>query len=291
MTSVQEARDAINREKEIEKNKREAIAVAAQIFKVVTNPSFANELDADQRHYVCVEKNKSFAQAFPLVLSKIARDFAYSEKAFRRFLDKLHSDPGKGMEGVIERQADYAAYLYEELCKEQGKHYNMKTRRDIWQSEYQQMHRWMKDIQKQERQAKSELEEESKKALKERKDELLEFLNELDKNEPKEDLQDMIQSDEAYVDMLRAASDGPTVSEVSDVHEEPQESKEPLTSPLEFPEYSGYAEVQKPTDFDPAVSNALAQRQEATQKSVQSDWLNDSNVPNWKKKSHSVKKR
>jgi hypothetical protein len=255
--------DLIQREKEIEKNKREAIETAAKIFKIVKNPTFVSELDADQRHAICVEKNKGFAQAFPLVLSKMARDFAYSEKAFIRFLDKLNRDPGKGMEGIIERQADYAAYLYEELCKEQGKHYNMKTRKDIWQLEYQQMYQWMRDIKKQEKKAKSELEEESKKALEEKKNELLEFLNANDScSEPKQNIEDIIKLDEAYIDMLRTTSE----------HEKP----EPLTSDFDFPEYTGYAEVQKST---PIPSEILPQSK------PKDDWLSDSNVPNWKKKS------
>jgi hypothetical protein len=257
--------DAIQREKEIEKNKREAIEIAAKIFKIVKNPAFVNQLDADQRHAICVEKNKGFAQAFPLVLSKMSRDLAYSEKAFQRFLDKLHKDPGKGMEGIIERQADYAAYLYEELCKEQGKHYNMKTRRDIWQLEYQQMYKWMRDIKKQEKQAKNELEEESKKALEERKNELLEFLNANDSStEPKQSIEDIIRSDEAYIDMLRTTSE----------HETP-DMPAPLTSDLDFPEYTGYAEVQKSTLIP---SDVLQTRQ------PKDDWLSDSNVPSWKKK-------
>ncbi len=267
--------DAIQQEKEIEKNKREAIDVAAKIFKVVTNPSFANQLDADQRHYVCVEKNKGFAQAFPLVLSKMARDFAYSEKAFRRFLDKQHRDPGKGMEGIIERQADYAAYLYEELCKEEGKHYNMKTRKNIWQSEYQQMYSWMRDIKKQEKQAKNELEEESKKALEEKKNELLEFLNANDSStEPKKSIEDLIKTDETYLNMLRTTSE-----HTADAQEEPKQEPDvsPLTSDLDFPEYTGYAEVQKSTPLLPEVLQSLQQRQ------PKDDWIIDSNIPGWKK--------
>lgn len=291
---MQETLESINREKEIEKNKREAIEIAAKIFKIVTNPSFANELDADQRHYVCVEKNKGFAQAFPLVLSKMARDFAYSEKAFRRFLDKLHKDPGKGMDGLIERQADYAAYLYEELCREQGKHYNMKTRRDIYQSEYQQMHQWMKDIKKQEKQAKNELEEESKKSLDERKNELLEFLNEAESTnpEPKQSLAELMQADDDYINMLRTTSDTPQSPDQTQEHDQKQEpsqepKKEPTqtqTSDLKFPDYSGYAEVQKLNQIQPAVAEALGQRRQAIAQSQNNDWLNDSNVPGWKQK-------
>lgn len=273
MMSVQEAREAIAREKEIEKNKREAVEAAASIFKIVTNPSFANQLNADQRHQVCVEKNKGFAQAFPLVLSKMARDFAYSEKAFRRFLDKLHKDPGKGMDGIIERQADYAGYLYEELCRANGKHVNTKTRRDIWQTEYQQMYQWMKDIKKQEKKAKSELDEESKKSLEERKNELLEFLNENEPiSAPLQTLDEMMHADEGYVNMLRAASDAPA---------QPEEVQASLESNLEFPTYSGYAEVQTPTELSSDVTAALEQRQKAMNKN---DWLSDSNVPGWKQK-------
>lgn len=258
----------MDKEREIEKNKREAIEAAAKIFKVVTNPSFATQLDADQRHAVCVEKNKGFAQAFPLVLSKIAREFRYNETAFRRFLDKLHRDPGKGMEGVIERQADYAGYLYEETCRANGKHYNNKTRKDIWQTEYQQMYSWMRDIKKQEKKAKNEFEEESKKGLDERRTELLSFLNELDSGEPKQNLEDIMKSDESYLDMIRTASDAT-----------PTQVQDPDT---EFPDYTGYAEVQQPSQFQPEVVSALQQRTAAAARQTVSDYLNDSNIPGWK---------
>jgi hypothetical protein len=267
----QKIQDEVNRDRELEKNKREAIEAAAKIFKIVSNPSFAANTTPDERHHICVEKNKGFAQAFPLVLSKMSRDLLYNETAFRRFLDKLHRDPGKGMDGFIERQADYAAFLYEELSRAQGRHVDTRKRREIWQTEHGQMYRWMRDIQKSEKRAKNEFEEESQKSLDERKKELLDFLNENDvEGESKQSIDELINQDDAYLEMLKSASDGQT----PDV---------PTTSDLEFPTYNGYTEVQQPTEIPVGVVDALEQRAIASEKQRMNDFLQDSNLSSWKR--------
>ena len=272
------------REREIEKNKREAIEVAAGIFKIISDPSIVKITTADERHKMCIEKNKNFAQAFPLVLSKMSRDLAYNESAFRKFLDKLHRDPGQGMDGVIERQADYAMYLYQEQCKSNGRHYNQKIAKQIRSFELQHMSRWAKDIKKKETSAKSEYAEENKRSLDERKKELLDFVTQLPAEAGGKTLDEIMQQDQDYMEMLR------TTNEPLD---------EPLDKPHgvnlnpdfdgdENPPPSGYTEQQTPVasnlEQDFHVRAALQVRADADAVQCQQDWIKDSNIAAWRKK-------
>jgi uncharacterized protein (UPF0276 family) len=66
--------------------------MAAAIFKVMSNPEILYTVSPEKRHQICMEKFKNFAQAFPLVLAKIAVETRYNEKAFIRFLRKSAHD-------------------------------------------------------------------------------------------------------------------------------------------------------------------------------------------------------
>jgi hypothetical protein len=152
-----------------------ALELAKKIYGVVKDERFAS-VDPETRHKVLSQKYPNFAQAYPVILRFLARDLKYHEKAFRRFLDKLRKDPGKGMQGFMERQADYARYLYEADEKANGRHYNAKKATAIWRSEYESMKRASDKIKKDEEMAKNEFEKENQEALKQKKDELYNFL-------------------------------------------------------------------------------------------------------------------
>lgn len=268
-------KEGIAREHEIEKNKREAIDIAAKIFEIISNPEIVKITTPDERHKMCIEKNKNFAQAFPLVLSKMSRDLAYNEKAFRKFLDKLHKDPGQGMDGVIERQADYAMYLYQEQCKVAGRHYSQKIAQQVRSFELQHMSRWAKDIKKREVSAKNEYAEENKKALNERKKEFLDFVADLPHDQQfTGDIDTIMKQDQEYLEMLKTTAE-PT-SDIGD----PDSVQPP----------GGYSETQAPVPMSDDVRSALSQREAILKVQSHNDWLQDSNLSNWKKTQRHRKK-
>lgn len=165
-----------------ERNTKEALELAKNIFSIVTNKKFVKAYDADMRHKTVVQKYPNFANAYPVILRFIARDLKYNENAFKKFLNKLKVDPGKGMEGFIMRQADYAKYLYIEDCKMYGRHWSIKKAGQIWNIEYNHMRKSIKKLENEEKSAKNEFEEEQKKHLEIKKKELLDFVNMEDKN-------------------------------------------------------------------------------------------------------------
>lgn len=158
-----------------EKNKLGALEFADNIYKIITNPEFTKHCtDPDVRHKMIAGKYPEFAKAYPVVLRLLARDLKYERSAFKQFLDKLEIDPGKGMEGFMCRQADYAKFLYYALHK--GKHPNRKTARAIWELEYSTMNKCYKKIIENEKNARNEFEDEANMYLEERRNELLEFV-------------------------------------------------------------------------------------------------------------------
>lgn len=171
-----EIEDNIKRDLEVEKNKNEALTVADRLFRILTDPKFPKSTAAE-RHKLCIEKERNFAQAYPLVIAKLSTELRYSNKAFRRFLDGLHKNPGKGMEGFVENQAMYARYLYEEECKLKNKHIDMKIAHAQFESARSDMMKWVKDIKKKEKYAKNEYKDETQRNDDIKRRELLEYLN------------------------------------------------------------------------------------------------------------------
>jgi hypothetical protein len=195
-----------------DRNRKDALELAKGIYEVVNDPKFKDNFTPDDRHKIILQRYPNFAQAFPVVLRYIARDLRYNEQAFIKFLDKLKTDPGKGMDGFIQRQADYAKFLYFEDCKLKGVHWNMKTANEIWQMEYNNMNKNVKKLQKQEKEARNEFDELEKKNLQLRKEELLDFINretptEVAEEKEKEEVDPEILDPKNIIMMVRQAKD------------------------------------------------------------------------------------
>jgi hypothetical protein len=159
-----------------EQNKLAALKLAGDIYRVVTDPRFLQQVpNPETRQKVVSKKYPNFAQAYPVILRWLARDLKYSRRAFKKFLEKLEKDPGKGMEGFIERQADYVRFLYMDLNR--GKHPSQRIANELWRMEYENMMKWYKKIKEEEKSARNEYEEEEAKNLEIKRQELLDFVN------------------------------------------------------------------------------------------------------------------
>lgn len=174
----------MNQELDNERNKQEAIDLAKALFSIVR--SDLQTLDPVERYEILCKKYPNFSRTYPIVMHYMA-DGRYNEKAFRRFFAALEHDPGKGIEGFIERQADYAKFLYIEESKAKHRHWDMKTANAIWTTEYRRMKDAADKIKKEEEEAKSKFAEEKMRHLEERRKELLDFISQNIDNLPDPD--------------------------------------------------------------------------------------------------------
>lgn len=165
-----------SKEEELEENIRQSLNFAKDVFTIATDEKYVASTTAETRYGELVKRYPEFAKAYPVCVNKIAQGF-YNEKAFRRFLNKQRDNPGKGMEGFIERQADYAKFLYEEECKAKRRHINVKEANLRWEMEHRQLRKWVKNIKKDEEELKNQFEDEQKTHLDARRRELLDFIN------------------------------------------------------------------------------------------------------------------
>lgn len=188
---------------EVERNKLEALELASKIYKVIMDPKFRKAVsDPNIRHRMIVQKYPNFAQAYPVVLRYLSRDLKYNSRAFRLFLDKLERDPGKGMQGFIERQADYARYLYLEINK--NNHANRKAADKLWTMEYENMSKWHKKLLEEEKSAKNEFADESQENIEAKRKELLDFINSCESDDSQIDgLDPPEQVDAFHEDVIR----------------------------------------------------------------------------------------
>jgi hypothetical protein len=153
-------------------NKLEALDFADKIFAVVSSKQFReNVKDPNVRLQFLINKYPEFSRCYPVVLRWMA-SFRYKRHVFEQFLDKLERDPGKGMEGYIERQADYAMLL--SLAYDKRK--NKKKAYKIREQEICKMNEIMKKIKKDEEDQTNLFEEEKQRNLEERRKELLQFI-------------------------------------------------------------------------------------------------------------------
>lgn len=178
------------KDRQVEEELQLAITIATRLFKVVSDPEFIKQVpDPRDRHEVVnLQLSKmddqvgsqmytQFANAYPMVLKYITQQVSFNRTAFEKFFRAQISNPGEGMEGFIEHQANYAKLLYIEASKAAGKHWSMKKANKLKQREYDQMNKIRKDIEKSRKDAENSFDQESTQHLSERKKELLDFIN------------------------------------------------------------------------------------------------------------------
>lgn len=203
-----------SKEEELEENIRQSINFAKDVFDIATNKKYVESTTAKTRYEELCKRYPEFTKAYPVCVNHIANG-RYNERAFRRFLNRQRDNPGKGMEGFIERQCDYAKYLYEEEARAKG-HIDKKKANMIWQLQHRDLKKWMKDIQKDEEEMKNQFEDEQKSHLDQKRREFLDFLN----AEAPPDPTPVMPSLEGYEEpentegMAKVSDVAPTVAEV-----------------------------------------------------------------------------
>ena len=262
---------------DLDKQKQDAIEMANKLWQVLTHVEQFKQASAEARHEWVVENAKSFAQAFPLVAAKMAREFRYKEKAFVKFLDKMYADPGKGMDGVIENQANYAKFLYIEECRAAGKHVNYKIAKQVWEQEHGNMSAWVKKIKKSEKQAKNEYTEEEQKHTQERRAELLEFIRKTSNHQSQTENQEDQQERQNILNELK-----------SQVNQHREQHPEPPTEP-EFTETEQTDQEIDP-ELEKQIQQRLKQEKHMQEEKRRQEFLQDTMLPGFKKQHNKSKK-
>ncbi len=163
---------------QVEKNKRDALRLADEIFRVVKDNEFLR-LKPEVRMNVVKEKCPEFCKHYPMVASWMTYHLKYSRKAFAKYLDKLANEHGKrevkqgeGYKEWARKQADYAKILYMETTD----HWNSKTAGKIWNTEYSRIIKAYDEMKEEESKYKSEFDEEKKQHHEELIDEILDLV-------------------------------------------------------------------------------------------------------------------
>lgn len=167
-------------EETFERNKRDAIRVAREIYTAVSDPEFI-KIDPVDRMKTVQEKVPEFCKAYPSVVRWMVRDLKYNELAFMDYLNMLQRDhysdkkiePGKGYLEYIRKQAEYSRMLY----KRSVPHWDVKTANKIFRNEYDAMVKTYDEMKTEEEDLKNEFEDEKHAHQEELVDEIIDFIH------------------------------------------------------------------------------------------------------------------
>lgn len=253
---------------ELEKTKKDSIELAGYIFKVVTDPKLLDLTSPQERHEICVKRYDLFSKVYPLVLAKMAVESRYNEKAFIKFLNKLYSKPGAGMEGIIQNQAYYAKVLYIEECISTNKRWCPKVASEIYTHEYANMIRWVNDTKKIEKKVKHEFEEEGKRHDDELRSEFKTwYMNArkdfvFDNKDEILNIKELIKKDDIDIDSIKTNE---IIVNESEINED---------------------DIERQNRIDMANANRMIKEQQ----DIDNEWVSNPVISNWKKKHNIINK-
>jgi hypothetical protein len=213
------------KDRQVEVEIQTAKQIADKLFRIVSNKEFVKEVpDPQTRHQVVAMQLKkmdestgqkmyeSFGSAYPVVMKYMTYYLSYNPIAFDKFLRKQAKNPGKGMEGFIDHQANYVKLLYVESCRAAGKRPNLKEANRRKNAEFEIMNKARKEIEINKKKAENEFEEENAQHLNEKRKELLEFINQEleddmdisdDSDEPVEPKEEIISDEDYFKELSR----------------------------------------------------------------------------------------
>lgn len=134
------------------------VKTALSLFKILRDNKEISKLNAEDRWSLLCKAQPEFTRCYPLICIHMLED-QFHPQVFRSWLERLEKDPGKGMEGYCERQADYAKMLYKKL----NTHWTRKEADQVWQNAYDMLKKEQENIENVEKDAKELQEEEREK--------------------------------------------------------------------------------------------------------------------------------
>jgi hypothetical protein len=138
-------------------------------------PNFTNK-DADDIMLEFRQDYKYFCELFPIVIRYMCQFQSFSSKAFRRYLLKMkHNPPKSKFENVVDRNADYVRYLWEETNKNPTRAESNK----VWTEVHKILEDEYHTYEAVEEEAKNRIKLQETKALEEKRAELIALRNKL----------------------------------------------------------------------------------------------------------------
>lgn len=147
------------------------VETATGIYKTLTHNEEMKKLSVEEKWELLCKAQPEFTRCYPVICIAML-DERYHPDVFRRWLHRLEKNPGKGMDGYCERQADYSMMLFKKL----NPGWNKKQAKGVWDSTYTMLKKEQKSVEKAEKTAREKQEIERKQFDKELYDEFFAFL-------------------------------------------------------------------------------------------------------------------
>jgi len=152
----------------------EQIKKAKEIWAAIRTP-MGMGMSPDARLEYFQAEYRAFSQAFPIVMRYMCQFNQFHAGAFEKFLRRMRTNPGKGIEGYLEMQAHWPKLLYMHTTN----HYDPKLANAIYKDVYNTLLEENRTFEELHKKFKEEQEQQQAVTDKERKDELIAFLRKL----------------------------------------------------------------------------------------------------------------
>lgn len=164
---MREKMNSMSQEERIELQVKEA----TRLFEILTYNEDIKRLSHEERWKLLCEAQPEFTRCYPIICINMLEG-KFHPKVFELWLQRLEKDPGKGMEGYCERQADYAKMLFRKYNKRAPE----KHAKAVWKHTFDMMRNEQKNMEEAEKNASEKQKEERAKFDEELRNELYEYL-------------------------------------------------------------------------------------------------------------------
>lgn len=147
------------------------VETATAIFKRLNESEEMKYIDIDKKWELLCEAQPEFTRCYPVVCIAMI-DGRFHPETFELWLERLEHDPGKGMDGYCERQADYSRMLFKKLTRG----WTPEQAKIIWKTTYDMLKKEQKGMEKAEKDATEKQKEERAKYDDELRNEFYKYL-------------------------------------------------------------------------------------------------------------------
>lgn len=165
--ALREKMEEMGQDERIDLNVQTAIG----IFKTLTGNKEMKGLTVEEKWKLLCEAQPEFTRCYPIVCFSML-DETFHPEIFRRWLYRLEKDPGKGMDGYCERQADYSMMLF----KKRNTRWTPDQAKLAWDRTYNMLKSEQKSMESAEKNAREKQEIEKTQHNKELRDGLYKFI-------------------------------------------------------------------------------------------------------------------
>lgn len=144
---------------------------ATGIYKTLTYSEEMKNISIEEKWELLCKAQPDFTRCYPIICIAML-DGRYHPEVFRRWLHILEKNPGKGMDGYCEKQADYSKMLFKKLNPKWTK----KQAQNVWDSTYKMLKSEQKSVENAAETAKEQQQAEKEQFTKELYDEFYNYV-------------------------------------------------------------------------------------------------------------------